>query len=282
MIKNIELDDNIIFSLAKLVGDSQSERREPSHSEIDFLIEKFNLKEGDPKSKGFSVGKTKRVRSVLSWAIENNSVLGEKFTLSFIQLIKSCGGFRQKSSNYVGAEGIKNLQDALKSQSIQLDNEGNLNNLILNNLNEIQMEEALWNYAKRAKKGQEDAALLTGTSKDLLEAVSAHILMKLWGTYPEKANFPNLLGQAFAALSLDTTHTKNENDTEELKAKKRVNTAYYELACSINSLRNKTGTGHGRPFLPSISDEEAKAAIESMGVISEYLLSRHRVINKVN
>lgn len=55
----------------------------------------------------------------------------------------------------------------------------------MDNLSEIEKEEALMNYAKRAKKSYEDAALLVGTSKDLLEAVVAHILIKLWGSYSE-------------------------------------------------------------------------------------------------
>ena len=91
-----------------------------------------------------------------------------------------------------------------------------------------------------------------------------------------------LLGQALAALGLETTIAKSENDTPEEKAKKRVNTAYYELGCSINALRNKSGVGHGKPFISSITDEEAKAAIESMGIIAEYLLAKLKVFNNIN
>ena len=46
----------------------------------------------------------------------------------------------------------------------------------------------------------------------------------------------------------------------------------YEIACSINKLRNKEGTGHGRPWLPSVTQDEAKSAIEMMGVVTERLL----------
>ena len=49
----------------------------------------------------------------------------------------------------------------------------------------------------------------------------------------------------------------------------------YELACGINQLRNKQGIGHGRPWLTGISQDEAKTATEFMGVIAEYVLSRH-------
>ncbi|MER1985547.1 MAG: abortive infection family protein [Solibacillus sp.] len=91
-----------------------------------------------------------------------------------------------------------------------------------------------------------------------------------------------LLGQAFTALWVETTIVKSENNTAEEKAKKRVNAAYYELGCSINALRNKSGVGHGKPFISSITDEEAKAATESMGIIAEYLLAKLKGFNNNN
>ena len=48
----------------------------------------------------------------------------------------------------------------------------------------------------------------------------------------------------------------------------------YDLACAINRLRNKQGTGHGRPWLPDLDQDEAKAAIELIGTISERMLSK--------
>ena len=144
--------------------------------------------------------------------------------------------------------------------------DGDITPLVLENLSEVEMEEVLNIYVKRAKKGSSDAALLTGTSKDLLEAVAALVITKLIGKYPQK-NFPTLLGFAFHLLGLSTSDSEGENQMTA-----RLEKGFYELGCSINNLRNKQGTGHGRPFLPSITDGEAKAAIESMGVISEYLL----------
>lgn len=57
-------------------------------------------------------------------------------------------------------------------------------------------------------------------------------------------------------------------------ATERFESNLYELGCAVNNLRNKQGTGHGRPFLSTVMDIEAKAAIESMGMISEFLLSK--------
>jgi hypothetical protein len=46
----------------------------------------------------------------------------------------------------------------------------------------------------------------------------------------------------------------------------------YEAGCAVNALRNKTGTGHGRPFVPSVSDDEARAAVQLIGIVSRLLL----------
>jgi Abortive infection C-terminus len=47
--------------------------------------------------------------------------------------------------------------------------------------------------------------------------------------------------------------------------------AMFDAACAINQLRNRQGTGHGRPWLPSVTDKQAKVAVEFMANISEYL-----------
>lgn len=41
---------------------------------------------------------------------------------------------------------------------------------------------------------------------------------------------------------------------------------------AVNTLRNKEGTGHGRPWLPSVSAEEARHAVQVMGTIAELLI----------
>jgi len=46
----------------------------------------------------------------------------------------------------------------------------------------------------------------------------------------------------------------------------------YELGCAVNRLRNTEGTGHGRPFLPNVTDGEARTAVEAMGMIAGRLL----------
>ena len=270
MVEKIPVNDTVIYALARLVDDAQKERRDPSHSDIEFTINRFGLSDGDPNKEGQPVGKAKRVRALLTWAIENKPDMAERFAVGLIiATVKACGGFREGSPNYVGRDEIKNLTDALKTVGISLGKDGSLAPLTLESLSRKDLTEALELYVKRAKKGIEDAALVVGASKDLMEAVVVHVLQELWGSYPTTANFPTLLGQAFTALDMATPANK------EIKGehpRKNLERKMYELACAINRLRNKQGTDHGRPWLPNLTKEEARSAIEFIGIISELVL----------
>jgi hypothetical protein len=143
----------------------------------------------------------------------------------------------------------------------------------LDTLSGAKLTEALEGYVRRARRGSEDAALLVGTGKDLLEATAAHVIHERYGQYPQQANFPTLLGQAFVALGLAIpagTPPAGE------PPKRRLERSLYEAGCSVNALRNKQGTGHGRPWLPSVTDDEARAAIQLIGIVASFLLSAHK------
>lgn len=270
-MNKVPVDDIVIYALARLVDDAQTERRDPSHSDIEFQINKAGLGCADPHKEGPPVGKAKRVRAVLIWSLENKPESAEIFAAGIISSIKACGGFRKNSPNYVGDDAIKDLSDALKQLGVLLAEDGSLTPLALETLSGENLTKALKIYAQRAKKGIEDAALVVGTSKDLMEAVAAHVLQELWGQYPSTADFPTLLGQAFTALNMSTPVEK-EISIEH--PRKNLEKQMYNLACAINRLRNKQGTGHGRPWLPDLNQDEAKAAVEFIGVISERMLNK--------
>ena len=115
--------------------------------------------------------------------------------------VQGCGGFRSSSTNYVGDEAIKNAAHAFRSEGYELTSDGELHPVLLNNLTGTQMTTALMAYVRRARKGVTDAALVTGTGKDLLEATAKHVLVELKGSCPE-TTFPALLGLAFVAVGL--------------------------------------------------------------------------------
>jgi len=269
------LNDAIVVAIAQMVDDAQTGRRDPSHYEIDQEVKRFGLSAGDPKAQGQTVGKAKRVRGILNWAIENDLDSGRSFTYSMVGIVRGHGGFRDTAPNYVGKDIIDNLVSAFAAEGYDLSSDGELRARLLDNLSGTALTDALSAYVRRAKRGADDAALVTGTGKDLLEAVAAHILQQKYGGYSATSNFPTLLGQTFVALGLATP---NDPVLPGDGPYRRIERAMYELACGINQLRNKQGTGHGRPWMPIVTETEAKMAIETMGVIAERLLNIHRGI----
>jgi hypothetical protein len=271
-MNRIPVDDAIAYSVSRLVDDAMTEKREPSHSEIEFTIKQANLMEMDPNKLGASpVGKMKRVRSTLVASIEKYPERAEIFACGIINLVRSNGGFREQSPNYVGSGAIENLISELRPKGILLSKDGQLSQLILDGLESRELTDALRNYVDRAKKGYEDAALIVGTSKDLLEAVAAHVLKERIGNYSTTNNFPTLLGQAFITLGMATSVDKRVDGEHP---RKDIERNMFDLACSINRLRNKQGTGHGRPFIPDLTNEESKEAIQIIGIIADKMLKK--------
>lgn len=263
------VSDSIIVAVARLVDDAQSGTREPSHSDIEFQINRAGLGPADPKNLGQIVGKAKRVRAVLSWGLDNTPDKAETLVAAMVALVRGKGGFRPSSSNFVGEEVITDVREAFRSEGYTLSDEGELFPCVLDNLSGLQMTEALESYVRRAQRGSADGALLVGTGKDLLEATAAHVITEKFGQYSHQSHFPTLLGQAFTVLGLATPQTPAQASEPPHR---RVERALYEAGCAVNALRNKSGSGHGRPFLSSLSEDEARAAVQLVGIISGLLL----------
>jgi hypothetical protein len=266
------LSDAVIIAVAKLVDDAQTETREPSHSDLDFQIKRASLSEFDPRAQGQNVGKAKRVRATLSWALEHNPTAGEQLVAALVSLIRALGGFRPTSPNHVGAEAIRDAANVFMAEGYELSDDGELRPFVLDNLSGAALTDALQSYIRRAKRGVADAALVTGTGKDLIEATAAHILRSRFGDYPSHSNFPTLLGQTFVALRMATPQEPSKTNEP---SHYRLERAMFDAACAVNRLRAREGTGHGRPWLPSVTDAQARAAVEIIGCIAEYLLSVH-------
>ena len=267
----LPLTDPVIVAVSKLVDDSQVDTREPSHSDLDFQIKNARLTQADPKTHGQTFGKAKRVRTVLSWALENNIQAGSKLVRLILSQVKAVGGFRDSSPNYVGQEAIRNAIGVFDSEAFVLSQNGDIRPKVLDTLEGKQLTVALQTYAQRAKKGFEDAALLSGTGKDLLEATAKHIIQTKYGTPPKNANFPTLLGQAYAALQMATPEDIKEDAEPAIKDFER---AQFEVALAVNRIRNKEGTGHGKLSVTALSIEDSSSLIETVGVIAGFLLNR--------
>ena len=272
------LNDTLVYAFAQAVDDAQpAQTREPSHADLEFIFQRSGVIEGDPKAKGQTVGKNKRVRAVLSWAVGQSLGAGRVCVSQLLAFFKASGGFRSESPNYIGAPAVQALQAAFSAEGFALDSDGELSAKVLDAMTGVELTTALAAYVRRAQRGAEDAALLTGTSKDLLEATAAHVLREVYNNDNPPHNFPTLLGQAFAGLELKTTADKEQpSDTPQHRLQRHL----YGAACAVNTLRNKQGSGHGRPWLPSVTDAEAHAAIQTMGLVAQLLLNALASRNK--
>lgn len=251
--------------------DDAGQPREPSHSQLEWLIAQADLGAGDPHANPTApkVGKAKRMRGVLHWSLLDDPSRGEALLGSLIDTLRGVGGFIEGADNYVGKDAIDAAGAAFRAEGWVLASDGQLQPVVLEGLAGAALTEALSKYVDRARRGVVDAALVVGTGKDLVEATAKHVLDEKGWTYGSNVNFPTLLGQAFTALGLTTSATSPQPGETAQQAMDR---ALYDLGCSVNRLRNKEGTGHGRPFLASLTDEEARAAVEAMGLIADRLL----------
>lgn len=269
----VPVTDTIAHALMQLVDDSNNNGvyREPSHADIKFHVNQAGLAEYDPKQQGQQIGKAKRVRAVLYATMDSNPTAASHFASGLLAKVRACGGFREASNNFVGREAIDNAKAAFEAEGFFLTNDGMLSPKVLSSLRGVELTDALATYARRAQKGAEDAALITGTGKDLMEATAAHVLETLQGRYPSGANFQALLGMAFVALDLAVPEMPEQAGEQAVKLMER---GLFLSALGVNRVRNKQGSGHGRPWLPTLAHEEAKAAIEVVGTVSAYLLSK--------
>ena len=263
------LSDEVVSAVARFFEAG----RGPSHDEVSRMVRRAGLDAADPQVRfpGETIGKMKRVREVLSHALDADVAAGEKLVTSLIGSIKAAGGFRPASDVYASEDTIQAARDAFLAEGYELDPEGNLRQALLSDLAGVAATDALRAYVRRAHAGSADAALVVGTGKDVLEATARHVLVERTGAYPTGANFPTTLYQAFERLGL-TAPGPEALQALDSDPRRAIEQALWLLGCAVNRLRNDEGTGHGRPFPATVSDSEARHAIQSMAVIAQLLL----------
>ena len=189
---------------------------------------------------------------------------GLRFVELFVNQVRASGGFRVGTPDCPGPDIVARLRAAFRRVGYDLDPEGNLRPTVLENLDGIEMTEALSAYVRRAQLGSSDAELLIGTAKNLEEATVRHVLKEITGEYATSgraAHFPTALFQAFYAL--DLAGSKAELDKDPYRA---LQQALFLLACAVNRLRNDRGDGHGRPE-PSVATAlQGRLSTQSAGL----------------
>lgn len=262
------LTPEIGYAAIKLIDAS----RPPSHDELTRLFDQTKLSPGDP---GSGQGKVKRMRSVIDYALANNRPAGARLVSRLIAVVRAAGGFRKDSDFYIGEDAFRNLRDAYRVRGFELASDGELRPTLLDNVPEAEKSAVLGIYVRRIREGANDAPLVTGSGKDLLEATAQTILHSKGVSYSGH-DFPGILFHAFDALNLPTPEIpamEAFRQTLSSDPGKRVQQVLYLLGCEINKLRNAQGIGHGGAFPATVSDQEARTGVQAMALISESLLA---------
>lgn len=268
---SFSLTEAIVQSVSRLVDDSGSPRQ-PSHSDLENVFRRSGLIEFDPHGDPLApkVGKHKRVRDVLTGALDGGVEAGTTCVVMLISNLRGNGGFRSESPNYCGQDQISSCISAFRGEPVELTEDGQLRPRSLDGLSGRQLSDAIRSYVERARRGHEDSVLVTGTNKDLIEAVAIHVIIERFGSDPS-GDFPTILGQAFVAVGLSAMSPKPEQGGLP-GARDAMSVALYQLGLAVNRLRNKAGSGHGRPFIPELTPEEVRAATEATGLVAGRLL----------
>lgn len=270
-----------LIELGSALGDFFEQGAGPSHDEIDHAVARVGLTAGDPKRAGrLPIGKTKRIRQILSYATDRNPAAGIDLTKQLVALLRADGAFVSTSDTYAGSKKIAGLRRALASLGYDLDASGSVRPLVIINLSGTDLTEALNSYVRRINLNPNDAPLQIGTGKELDEAVARHVLEQKLGRYPRSGNassFAVTLASAFSALGLAVAPqaVAASLDPDPHKA---VQQCLFQLGCAINRLRNEAGIGHGRPGLPHktapLTPEEARLVARATALIAGALLDK--------
>ena len=267
------LTESVVQAVARLVDDAPpSPTRSPSHNDLERVISRSGLERFDPHKMfgATKVGKYKRIREVLTAALDHDPDAGAVLVVLLIENLRGHGGFRSGSPNYCGADEIATCRSAFDSEPVELTEDGQFRPRTLEGLSGRQLSVAIRSYVDRAQRGYSDSVLVAGTNKDLIEAVAHHVILERFNT-EATGDFPTILGQAFAALNLTAVaHGQEQGGLQG--ARDAMSVALYQLALAVNRLRNKAGSGHGRPFVPDLSSAEIRAATEATGLVAGRLL----------
>jgi hypothetical protein len=248
----------------------------PSHHVLDRLFTRAGLRDADPANDSSeNIGKMKRVEAVLEYAAAFDEPAGKALVQNLLAALRACGSFRPGTANYPGSDAIQALQDAFDRAGYVLSSDGSPRRKSLENLEGVELTQALTEYVRRALQGDGDAAHLLGTVKDLTEATARHVLVEVMGSYPQWQNFPATLFNAFERLGLPTPKW-DLMETLEKDPVRAMQQALFLAACAVNRYRNAEGTGHGRPHLSGATVRDARIAGEIAGVVSELLLETLR------
>lgn len=125
----------------------------------------------------------------------------------------------------------------------------------------------------RLRRNTEDAGLLLGTAKELLESVGKFVLEEGNRLPDRRIDFPEVMVLSMEQLGVMPKQV--DASTEGGKQIRKVYQAVRTVIDAINELRNDHGTGHGRTLPTGVSVDAARFMIRQATMVAEMLLAAH-------
>ncbi|RBY87443.1 abortive infection family protein [Blastococcus sp. TF02A-26] len=250
----------------------------PSHDQLTFAIRRTGLEAHDPRNLEPMVGKTRRLRRILTEATDHNPAAGFNLAKHVIAELRAAGAFDPRLSDYAGDAKVAKLRNALDALGYDLSPSGTVHAKVIDNLHGSELTAALQAIVRRMNVNADDAELHIGSGKELDEAAARHVLEERTGSYPvggPAGNFPVTLANAFTVLGLAVPTTLPPLDSDPHR---EVQQCLYLLAVAVNRLRNDAGTGHGHPSGPRktapLTPEEGRVVARATALIAGTLLDK--------
>lgn len=133
--------------------------------------------------------------------------------------------------------------------------------------------EALNEQLNRLRRNTEDAGLLLGTAKELLESIGKFVLEEAGRLPDRRLDFPEVMHLSLELLGvLPGSVDRSEPGAKQVQ---KVYQAVQTVIQAINELRNAHGTGHGRTLPSGVTVEAARFMIRQATMVAEMMLTAH-------
>ncbi|MYU23723.1 abortive infection family protein [Streptomyces sp. SID8352] len=118
-----------------------------------------------------------------------------------------------------------------------------------------------------------DRPLVVGSAKELVECVARVVLVSHGRVTGDKDEYDKVLGQAHAVVEHAAVNGLPPNDPL-----RQIPNAAKKMASQLRELRNRFGTGHGRPVVHEITAEVVEACVHAALVWVRWALARLQTV----
>jgi hypothetical protein len=240
----------------------------PSHSAITRVFQSADLDDSyiyRPDGKG--PNKETRVIEAFCEA-RKRPATGRKLVDELLVALRLAGLVGQSGTN--PSDDETRLRSALARENFSLTDQGELrteSGIDMSTGGRVALDEQL----ARLQSAQGDPALMIGSTKELIEAVGKFVLEEFGQPARPKASFEEILVLAQERLKIKPTQGDSSN--EGFQIIRTIHQSAWQIAKSVNALRNLQGTGHGRTLPTGVSPEMARLVVKEACFIAEYMLT---------